>query len=80
MAKTIQPFQGRMGGLGQGLGPRDSCMEMTAPLLGPVLCGLRVGVAPLVGEVGRVGVNIDGTMKVHEIRSPWGDWETSSCV
>lgn len=29
-------FSGEMGGLGQGLAPGDSCMEMTAPLLRPV--------------------------------------------
>lgn len=36
-------FSGKMEGLRQGRAPGDSCMEMTAPLLGPVLYGLRVG-------------------------------------
>lgn len=36
-------FSRKIGGLAQGPAPGDSCMEMTAPLLGPVLHWLRVG-------------------------------------
>lgn len=69
-----------MGGLGQGLAPGDSCMEMAVPLLGPVLSGwLKVGVGAWGwGEAGKKQTGPGG-----QVRGPpvglgdgdllWGD-------
>ena len=63
-------FSGKMAGLRQGPAPGDSCMEMTAPLLGPVLCWLSVGSRRLWMGVRQRGSGWDHGSVTGKARGP----------